>query len=177
MQIEGNVLAFYYLGAVILAKYQSGLITTSFTMRLCPIPMVKTNFQREFAETEGFRRIADATEHEQRKLRLLRERGMLPLTPPASVSPASNNNTLPLFSRIVEAVRTLPLAGRVSISTTNARHVRTSPTDWSSSIDMADIPRPLTWCLAPATTIAVMAAAKICVWTGNVPVGNTPMRT
>ncbi|CAN0315057.1 unnamed protein product, partial [Ectocarpus sp. 13 AM-2016] len=44
----------------------------------------QTNFQREFAETEGFRRIADAAELEQRENRLLRAGGFLPPDTPLS---------------------------------------------------------------------------------------------
>ncbi|CAM9989546.1 unnamed protein product, partial [Ectocarpus sp. 12 AP-2014] len=44
----------------------------------------QTNFQREFVETEGFRRIADASELEQRENRLLRAGGFLPPDTPPS---------------------------------------------------------------------------------------------
>ncbi|CAM9247127.1 unnamed protein product [Ectocarpus sp. 4 AP-2014] len=48
------------------------------------LTVMETNFQREFVETEGFRRIADASELEQRENRLLRAGGFLPPgTPPS----------------------------------------------------------------------------------------------
>ncbi|CBJ31531.1 signal transducer, putative [Ectocarpus siliculosus] len=50
------------------------------------LTVMETNFQREFVETEGFRRIADASELEQRENRLLRAGGFLPPDTPPSPS-------------------------------------------------------------------------------------------
>ncbi|CBJ31529.1 signal transducer, putative [Ectocarpus siliculosus] len=48
------------------------------------LTVMETNFQREFVETEGFRRIVDAAELEQRENRLLRAGGFLPPDAPPS---------------------------------------------------------------------------------------------
>lgn len=53
-----------------------------------PLPRkTKTNFQRDFVATEGFQRLVDASEEEQRELRMLRAGGMLP--PGIQVTPNS----------------------------------------------------------------------------------------
>ncbi|CAM9462940.1 unnamed protein product, partial [Ectocarpus sp. 8 AP-2014] len=74
--------------------------------------VMETNFQREFVTTEGFRRIADASEVEHREIRLLRAGGMLPS---ASLSPASPLSPVsPLHpSRLLSALRSLPLVRRL----------------------------------------------------------------
>ncbi|CAB1106681.1 unnamed protein product [Ectocarpus sp. CCAP 1310/34] len=48
------------------------------------LAVMETNFQREFVETEGFRRIVDAAEQEQRENRLLQAGGFLPPDSPPS---------------------------------------------------------------------------------------------
>ncbi|CAM9739286.1 unnamed protein product, partial [Ectocarpus fasciculatus] len=46
--------------------------------------VMETNFQRDFVTTEGFRRIVDAAENEQRELSLLRSGGRLSLGTPST---------------------------------------------------------------------------------------------
>eukprot|EP00904_Undaria_pinnatifida_P012482 jgi/Undpi1/8364/HiC_scaffold_25.g10832.m1 len=74
------------------------------------LDVMETNFQTDFVATEGFRRIADAAEQEQRELGLLRAGGMLPATPPPPISPSSS----PVPSRIFQAVKNLPFIRRLS---------------------------------------------------------------
>eukprot|EP00903_Cladosiphon_okamuranus_P006660 g6502.t2 len=75
------------------------------------LAVLETNFQRDFVATEGFRRIADASEMEQREMKLLRAGGMLPsgaVTPETPVSPLS-----PLHpSRLWGILMTLPMVRR-----------------------------------------------------------------
>ena len=59
------------------------------------LPTIKTNFQRDFVATEGFQRIQDASEREQRELRFLRAGGMLPVGTPSTLSPAAEKPTAP----------------------------------------------------------------------------------
>ncbi|CAM9758034.1 unnamed protein product [Ascophyllum nodosum] len=97
--------------------------------------VMETNFKRDFTETEGFRRIVDATEREQQELRLLRERGMMPSTSSSEASPASPPS-LPIFPRLFTTLKTLPslpFFAKGSASTTNVIHPRTSSSSSSSS--------------------------------------------
>ncbi|CAM9700874.1 unnamed protein product [Ectocarpus sp. 4 AP-2014] len=61
--------------------------------------VMETNFQRDFVTTEGFRRIMDASEKEQRELSLLRSGGMLSLgrlsTPGSRVSERTSRSSSP----------------------------------------------------------------------------------
>ncbi|CAN0477642.1 unnamed protein product [Ectocarpus sp. 12 AP-2014] len=61
--------------------------------------VMETNFQRDFMTTEGFRRIMDASEKEQRELSLLRSGGMLSLgrlsTPGSRVSERTSRSSSP----------------------------------------------------------------------------------
>ncbi|CAM9465258.1 unnamed protein product [Ectocarpus sp. 6 AP-2014] len=74
--------------------------------------VMETNFQREFVTTEGFRRIADASEVEHREIRLLRAGGMLPSASPSPASPLSPVSPLHP-SRLLSALRSLPLVRRL----------------------------------------------------------------
>lgn len=57
--------------------------------------------------TEGFRRIANASEVEQREIRLLKADGILPFTPTTPLSPLSPGSLHP--ARLLSALRSLPL--------------------------------------------------------------------
>ncbi|CAM9337731.1 unnamed protein product, partial [Ectocarpus sp. 12 AP-2014] len=74
--------------------------------------VMETNFQREFVTTEGFRRIADASEVEHREIRLLRAGGMLPSASPSPASPLSPVSPMHP-SRLLSALRSLPLVRRL----------------------------------------------------------------
>ncbi|CAM9272311.1 unnamed protein product [Ectocarpus sp. 4 AP-2014] len=74
--------------------------------------VMETNFQREFVQTEGFRRIADASEVEHREICLLRAGGMLPSASPSPASPLSPVSPLHP-SRLLSALRSLPLVKRL----------------------------------------------------------------
>lgn len=54
-----------------------------------PLTRKKTNFHTDFVATEGFQRLLDASEEEQRELRMLRVGGMLPPGTPSTPSPAA----------------------------------------------------------------------------------------
>ncbi|CAM9276032.1 unnamed protein product, partial [Pylaiella littoralis] len=70
--------------------------------------VMETNFQREFVTTEGFRRIQDASEEEQRELRLLRAGGMLPQGSPSRLgSPAEKTPSPPSALAVALAVGTV----------------------------------------------------------------------
>ncbi|CAM9477524.1 unnamed protein product, partial [Hapterophycus canaliculatus] len=71
------------------------------------LAVMETNFQRDFVETEGFRRIANASEVEQREIRLLKADGILPFTPTTPLSPLSPASLHP--TRLLSALRSLPL--------------------------------------------------------------------
>ncbi|CAB1104899.1 unnamed protein product [Ectocarpus sp. CCAP 1310/34] len=78
------------------------------------LAVMETNFQRDFVETEGFRRIVDASELEQREMRLLRAEGVL--VPSASTTPVRLAAPRSIFSprgRLVDSLRCLPLVGRL----------------------------------------------------------------
>ncbi|CAN0088475.1 unnamed protein product [Ectocarpus sp. 12 AP-2014] len=78
------------------------------------LAVMETNFQRDFVETEGFRRIVDASELEQREMRLLRAEGVL--VPSASTTPVRLAAPASIFSprgRLLGSFRRLPLVGRL----------------------------------------------------------------
>ncbi|CBJ31524.1 similar to regulator of G-protein signaling 16 [Ectocarpus siliculosus] len=78
------------------------------------LAVMETNFQRDFIETEGFRRIVDASELEQRQMRLLRAEGVL--VPSASTTPVRLAAPPSIFSprgRLLDSCRRLPLVGRL----------------------------------------------------------------
>lgn len=58
--------------------------------------MKQTNFQRDFVTSEGYQRMLDAAEDEQRELRLLRAGGIMPLgTPPVPGSAPAQESRAP----------------------------------------------------------------------------------
>ncbi|CAM9864575.1 unnamed protein product [Ectocarpus sp. 6 AP-2014] len=78
------------------------------------LAVMETNFQRDFVETEGFRRIVDASELEQRQMRLLRAEGVL--VPSASTTPVRLAAPPSIFSprgRLLDSFRRLPLVRRL----------------------------------------------------------------
>ncbi|CAM9258383.1 unnamed protein product, partial [Scytosiphon promiscuus] len=95
------------------------------------LAVMETNFQRDFVTSEGYQRMLDAAEDEQRELRLLRAGGIMPLgTPPlpgpagqASPSPTSPLTAAsgrgssgsrptplspPLIAGLIDAIKKLP---------------------------------------------------------------------
>ncbi|CAN0084437.1 unnamed protein product [Ectocarpus sp. 13 AM-2016] len=79
------------------------------------LDVMETNFQTDFVETEGFRRIVDAAELEQRQIRLLQAEGFL--LPNTGTSP--NDTEVPSPSSpcgVLGPVRRLSLVGRMLLS-------------------------------------------------------------
>lgn len=69
----------------------------------------QTNFRREFVSTEGFKRLLDASEKEEREILLLRARGMLlPGTPPTPVSSSQRTKSARLIPSLTAPFRHLP---------------------------------------------------------------------
>ncbi|CAN0106221.1 unnamed protein product [Ectocarpus fasciculatus] len=79
------------------------------------LEVMETNFQKDFVETEGFRRIVDASEMEQRQIRLLRAEGFLL---PTTVTSPINTEVLSPSSPDGELgpLRRLHLVGRMLFS-------------------------------------------------------------
>jgi len=84
-----------------------------------PLPLcnmsniLQTNFQRGFLATERFQRIQDASEKEQRELRMLRAGGMLAVGTPSTPSPVATGSqrppgSPPLLTGLVAVLRKLP---------------------------------------------------------------------
>ena len=86
--------------------------------------------------TEGFRRIVDASELEQREMRLLRAGGMLPsggVSPMTSASPVSpvSPTSAPHSTRLLGALKSLPLVRRFcssAITEPTSEETATQPT-------------------------------------------------
>ncbi|CBJ31534.1 signal transducer, putative [Ectocarpus siliculosus] len=85
------------------------------------LALMETNFQQDFVETEGFRRIADASALEQQEIRLLRKEGFLVADasptlnspPPASSVTPPQSGLLNKFTRFSLVVgRILPSSSR-----------------------------------------------------------------
>lgn len=82
---------------------------------LCPnlgLPTArnKTNFQRDFVETEGFRRIADASELEQQEIRHLRTEGFLVAdASPTLDSPPTVSSATPPRGRMLSSFKRFSL--------------------------------------------------------------------
>jgi len=83
-----------------------------------PLPLcnmsniLQTNFQRGFLATERFQRIQDASEKEQRELRMLRAGGMLAVGTPSTPSPVATGSqrppgSPPLLTGLVATLRKL----------------------------------------------------------------------
>ncbi|CAM9451135.1 unnamed protein product, partial [Ectocarpus sp. 4 AP-2014] len=78
------------------------------------LAVMETNFQRDFVETEGFRRIADASELEQREIRLFRAEGVLvPSASPTPVRPGATRSSFSPRGRLLDSFRRLPVVGRL----------------------------------------------------------------
>ncbi|CAM9258459.1 unnamed protein product [Scytosiphon promiscuus] len=69
------------------------------------LAVMETNFQSDFVATEGFRRIANASEVEQREIRLLQADGIIPFSPTTPLSPLSPASLHP--TRLLNALKRL----------------------------------------------------------------------
>ncbi|CAM9372968.1 unnamed protein product [Ectocarpus fasciculatus] len=79
------------------------------------LDLMETNFQTDFVETEGFRRIVDASEMEQRQIRLLQAEGFL--LPNTVTSPINTEVPSPSSpDGVLGPLRRLPLVGRMFVS-------------------------------------------------------------
>lgn len=92
-------------------------LTTPFPLRIfvrslpttgAIAPDFQTNFQRDFVATEGFRKIADASEMEHREMKLLRAGGMLPSTIMGPATPVPLRRSSPWGA----ALKAIPLLRR-----------------------------------------------------------------
>eukprot|EP00903_Cladosiphon_okamuranus_P013298 g12395.t2 len=115
------------------------------------LAVMETNFQQDFVATEGFRRIVDASELEQREMRLLKAGGYLRSDPPSPASAPFSSRSV----RLVGFFKSLPLVKSSIFSCSSS-----SATPVGITYIAANTTNPTS--AAAATTTAAAAESGAC---------------